>query len=82
METIRPEIGFLRYYFIISTAMIKNTAYSRIIAGVMTWGQWGKGFSSKEVSDLIGYCLDIGITTFMGVIPLRLILVKGLKKVG
>ena len=44
--------------------MIKNTRYSRIIAGAMTWGEWGKGFNSKEVSDLISYCLDIGITTF------------------
>ncbi len=44
--------------------MIKHSAYSRIIAGTMTWGQWGKGFNYKEVSDLIAYCLDIGITTF------------------
>ena len=44
--------------------MIKNSTYSRIIAGTMTWGQWGKGFNYKEVSDLIAYCLDIGITTF------------------
>ncbi len=44
--------------------MIKNSTYSRIIAGTMTWGQWGKGFNDKEVSDLITYCLDIGATTF------------------
>lgn len=44
--------------------MINNARYSRIIAGAMTWGQWGKGFNHEEVSDLIKYCLDIGITTF------------------
>ena len=44
--------------------MLKNSTYSRIIAGAMTWGQWGKGFNHKEISDLIVYCLDIGITTF------------------
>ncbi len=44
--------------------MIKNNSFSRIIAGTMTWGQWGKGFKPKEVSELISFCLDIGITTF------------------
>lgn len=44
--------------------MGKLTGYSRIIAGAMTWGQWGKGFGSTEISDLIAYCEDIGLTTF------------------
>ncbi|GAB5474645.1 MAG: aldo/keto reductase family oxidoreductase [Maribacter sp.] len=44
--------------------MMKQTEYSRIIAGAMTWGQWGKGFGSDEISDLIAYCSDIGLTTF------------------
>lgn len=44
--------------------MLQSTNFSRIIAGTMTWGQWGKGFNEKEISDLIAYCLDIGITTF------------------
>ena len=44
--------------------MINNSEYSKIIAGTMTWGQWGKGFKPNEVSDIITYCLDIGITTF------------------
>ena len=44
--------------------MINNARYSRIIAGAMTWGQGGQGFNHEEVSDLIKYCLDIGITTF------------------
>ena len=38
--------------------------YSRIIAGVMTWGNWGKKFSKNEMSDLIHFCFDEGITTF------------------
>lgn len=38
--------------------------YSRIIAGTMTWGRWGKKFSRNEMSSLIHFCLDQGITTF------------------
>ena len=38
--------------------------YSRIIAGTMTWGVWGKKFSTKEMKDLIHFCLEQGITTF------------------
>lgn len=38
--------------------------YSRIIAGAMTWGIWGKKFSKNEMSDLINFCIDEGITTF------------------
>lgn len=30
----------------------------------MTWGKWGKGFSTKEMSKLISYCLEHNITTF------------------
>lgn len=38
--------------------------YSRIIAGTMTWGVWGKKFSKKEMKDLIHFCLEQGLTTF------------------
>lgn len=38
--------------------------YSKIIAGTMTWGSWGKQFSQREITDLIMYCAEIGITTF------------------
>jgi len=38
--------------------------YSRIIAGTMTWGNWGKKFSKTEMIDLIHHCLDQGITSF------------------
>ena len=30
----------------------------------MTWGVWGKQFSTKEMEDLIHHCISIGITTF------------------
>jgi predicted oxidoreductase len=38
--------------------------FSRIIAGAMTWGSWGKQFSSGEMGDRMHQCLDLGITTF------------------
>jgi predicted oxidoreductase len=30
----------------------------------MTWGQWGKSLSKKQMQTLISQCLDLGITTF------------------
>ncbi|WP_422083029.1 aldo/keto reductase [Ulvibacterium sp.] len=44
--------------------MKNTTKYSRIIAGAMTWGQWGKQLSKNEIADLMNHCLDVGITTF------------------
>lgn len=38
--------------------------FSNIIAGTMTWGVWGKKLNTTQMSDLIKYCLDLGITTF------------------
>jgi len=38
--------------------------YSRIIAGTMTWGKWGKQLSKKEMQQLMHYCLDHNISTF------------------
>lgn len=38
--------------------------YSRIIAGTMTWGSWGKELSTSEMAELINHCLDKGITAF------------------
>lgn len=38
--------------------------FSNIIAGVMTWGRWGKQLGTKDMQSLIEHCLDIGITTF------------------
>ncbi|MCM4171168.1 aldo/keto reductase [Arenibacter sp. TNZ] len=44
--------------------MKNKTSYSKIIAGTMTWGNWGKKLSVGEGAKLIGHCLDQGITTF------------------
>ncbi|THD69470.1 aldo/keto reductase [Robertkochia marina] len=38
--------------------------FSKIIAGTMTWGKWGKDLSTAQMSELIKYCFDNGITTF------------------
>lgn len=44
--------------------MHKDLKYSRIIAGTMTWGRWGKKFSTNQMIDLMHHCVDQGITTF------------------
>lgn len=38
--------------------------YSRIIAGAMTWGSWGKKLPKKEMIDLMLHCVENGLTTF------------------
>lgn len=38
--------------------------YSKIIAGTMTWGSWGKELNTHEMADLISHCTQQGITTF------------------
>lgn len=44
--------------------MANITKFSKIIAGTMTWGKWGKRLQKKEISSLIKHCFDLGITTF------------------
>ncbi len=44
--------------------MQETNLYSKIIAGTMTWGSWGKRLSISEIADLMNYCVEIGITTF------------------
>lgn len=49
--------------------MLNETAhsdfkYSRIIAGVMSWGEWGKSLDREQMQELISHCLDLGISTF------------------
>jgi predicted oxidoreductase len=44
--------------------MGNKTNYSKIIAGTMTWGSWGKQLSTQEMVALMEQCLAIGITTF------------------
>ena len=44
--------------------MNNTLKYSRIIAGTMTWGQWGKQHSTTEMIELMNHCLKNNITTF------------------
>ncbi|WP_394748285.1 aldo/keto reductase [Spongiimicrobium salis] len=44
--------------------MKNKTTYSRIIAGTMTWGSWGKQLPKKEMIGLMNHCLDLDISTF------------------
>lgn len=44
--------------------MSLTTFSSRIIAGTMTWGNWGKELSRNEFTDLLIHCMDNGITVF------------------
>lgn len=37
---------------------------TRIIAGTMHWGSWGKNFTPTQAAQLIANCVDSGITTF------------------
>lgn len=38
--------------------------YSRLIAGTMTWGSWGKQYTKKDMISLMHHCLEHSITTF------------------
>ena len=44
--------------------MKNRNSYSKIIAGTMTWGRWGKGLSKAEMDRLMHFCLESGISTF------------------
>ncbi|QXP66143.1 aldo/keto reductase family oxidoreductase [Polaribacter sp. AHE13PA] len=37
---------------------------SEIIIGCMSWGKWGKQFSTKEQIDMIQFCVENGYATF------------------
>lgn len=41
-----------------------KTPFSKIIAGTMTWGVWGKNLDKKQMVELMNSCLVSGITTF------------------
>jgi len=43
---------------------MNKTPFSKIIAGTMTWGDWGKNYNTKQMIDLMNYCLENEITTF------------------
>jgi len=40
------------------------TVFSKIIAGTMTWGVWGKNYNSSQMSSLIEDAVSSGISTF------------------
>ncbi|MGK0365014.1 MAG: putative oxidoreductase [Saprospiraceae bacterium] len=42
----------------------EGPTFSRIVAGVMSWGVWGADFSVKKTEEYINQCLDLGISTF------------------
>lgn len=39
-------------------------SFSKIIAGTMTWGVWGKNLNKKQMIELMDSCIETGITTF------------------
>lgn len=41
-----------------------KTKLSNIIAGTMTWGEWGKKMNSKSMTEFMMTCLESQITTF------------------
>lgn len=43
---------------------MSKTPFSRIIAGTMTWGIWGKNINKNQMIDLMQCCLENNITTF------------------
>ena len=43
---------------------MNTTPFSKIIAGTMTWGLWGKNLNKNEMIDLMYTCLDSNISTF------------------
>ncbi|CAH1001788.1 Oxidoreductase YdhF [Neolewinella maritima] len=38
--------------------------FSELVAGTMTWGEWGADYGAAAQADLIRHCLELGITTF------------------
>ena len=43
---------------------MSKKVFSKIIAGTMTWGIWGKDCDTKQMIDLMNCCLENEITTF------------------
>ena len=46
-----------------TTMQDQGPTFSRLVAGVMTWGQWGAKYSANEMADLLSALVDRGITT-------------------
>ncbi|NDP25816.1 MAG: aldo/keto reductase [Flavobacterium sp.] len=43
---------------------MNKTLFSKIIAGTMTWGYWGKNLDKNQMIELMNSCIETGITTF------------------
>ena len=43
---------------------MSKSPFSKIIAGTMTWGIWGKNCSTQEMTALMHSCLESGISSF------------------
>jgi len=43
---------------------MEQNSFSRIVAGTMSWGQWGMQLSKIEMITLIERCVLEGITSF------------------
>jgi len=43
---------------------MEKNPFSRIVVGTMTWGQWGKHLSIKEMITLMNDCLECGLSSF------------------
>jgi len=43
---------------------MKTIPFSKIIAGTMTWGAWGKNCNTQQMIELMHCCLENSITTF------------------
>ena len=43
---------------------MEECKFSRLIAGTMTWGSWGKQLKDSEMIDLMHHCISQGIITF------------------
>lgn len=44
--------------------MALQEKFSSVIAGTMTWGVWGRNFSTTEMEQMIHHCVDLDITSF------------------
>ena len=44
--------------------MTNKLRYSKIAAGTMTWGSWGKGLNTTQMIALMQHCVANGVTTF------------------
>lgn len=42
----------------------EGPSLSRIVAGTMTWGEWGADYSAGRMEAMIQHCLNLGITSF------------------